>query len=250
MPEPVAIIGAPASPYVRKVLAALEIKGISYTLDPVVPFYGNDEFTRLSPLRRIPVLVDGDLVLPDSTVICEYLEDRHPTPPLLPRGPAARAHARWLEEFADTRMGDVFIWSLFSPAVSTPGIFNTERDEAAFARVVAEDLPPVMNLLEAEAPDDGFLTGTVSTADLSIAVHFANLRWARVGADLSAWPRTQAWVARTEQATPLGRITAFGERFLTTRFPDRPALFAEFGIPMAPTTLAGRVPRRGPMSVV
>ncbi len=250
MPDPLAIIGAPASPYVRKVLAALEIKGVPYSLDPVVPFYGNDEFTRLSPLRRVPVLVDGDLVLPDSTVICEYLEDRFATPPLLPRGPAARARARWLEEFADTRLGDVLIWSLFGPAVTSPGVFKTPRDEAALARVVAEDLPPLMDFLEAEAPEDGFLTGTVSTADLAVAAPFANLRWANVGADLSAWPRTRAWITRTEQATPLGRITAFGERFLTTRFPDRPALFAEFGIPMATTTVAAREPRRGPMTVL
>lgn len=250
MPEPVAIIGAPASPYVRKVLAALEIKGIPYTLDPVVPFYGNDEFTRLSPLRRVPVLVDGDLVLPDSTVICEYLEDRHATPPLLPRGPAARARARWLEEFADTRLGDVLIWSVFGPAITSPGVFKTPRDEVALSRVVAHDLPPLMDFLEAEAPEDGFLTGPVSTADLAIAAPFANLRWSDVGADLSAWPRTQAWVTRTEQATPLGRITAFGERFLTTRYADRPALFAEFGIPMATTTLAAREPRRGPMTVL
>ena len=107
MTHPVTIIGAPASPYVRKVLAVLELKRVPYRLDPVVPFFGTDEFTRLSPLRRVPVVIDGDLVLPDSTVICEYLDERHPTPPLMPRDPAARARARWLEEFADTRMGDV-----------------------------------------------------------------------------------------------------------------------------------------------
>ena len=57
------IIGSFVSPYVRKVLACLELKGLDYAVDPITPFYGNDEFERLSPLRRIPVLIDGELVL-------------------------------------------------------------------------------------------------------------------------------------------------------------------------------------------
>ena len=47
------IIGSHVSPYVRKVLVALGIKGLDYEIDPIVPFFGNDEFTRLSPLRPL-----------------------------------------------------------------------------------------------------------------------------------------------------------------------------------------------------
>ena len=46
------IIGSFVSPYVRKVLVCMEMKGIDYEVDPITPFFGNDEFTRLSPLRR------------------------------------------------------------------------------------------------------------------------------------------------------------------------------------------------------
>ena len=49
------IVGSYLSPDVRKVLVCLELKGIEYEVDHLVPFYGNDEFSRLSPLRRIPV---------------------------------------------------------------------------------------------------------------------------------------------------------------------------------------------------
>ena len=38
----------------------MNLKGLAYEVDPITPFFGNDEFERLSPLRRIPVLVDGD----------------------------------------------------------------------------------------------------------------------------------------------------------------------------------------------
>src|SRR3546814_6455128 len=47
------IIGSYVSPYVRKVLACLHLKGLAYEIDPITPFYGNEEFGRLSPLRGI-----------------------------------------------------------------------------------------------------------------------------------------------------------------------------------------------------
>src|SRR5215203_7539355 len=101
MSQPIRIVGSYASPYVRKVLVVLDLKGIPYEIDPIIPFMGNDAFSKLSPVRRIPVLIDDAVTLTDSTVICEYLDDRHPTPAVRPPGAVARARARWLEEFAD-----------------------------------------------------------------------------------------------------------------------------------------------------
>ena len=72
------IIGSYVSPYVRKVLACMNLKGLAYEVDPITPFFGNDEFERLSPLRRIPVLIDGDFSISDSTIFCEYLDEIYP----------------------------------------------------------------------------------------------------------------------------------------------------------------------------
>src|SRR6476620_6515428 len=80
--NPATIIGGPVSPYVRKVLAACEIKGVPYRLDPIVPFFGDDRFSEISPLRRIPVLIDEEVTLCDSSVICQYLDEKYPSPPL------------------------------------------------------------------------------------------------------------------------------------------------------------------------
>ena len=92
--ELVTIVGSYISPYVRKVLVFLDLKGVRYQIDPIVPFFGNEQFTRISPVRRIPVLVDGDVTLSDSTVICEYLEDRYPQLSLYPDTPKERTRAR------------------------------------------------------------------------------------------------------------------------------------------------------------
>ena len=133
--QPATIIGGPASPFVRKVLAVCEMKGVPYRLDPIVPFFGNDAFGDISPLRRIPVFIDDQVSLCDSTVICEYLEERYPSPALLPATPAERARARWIEEFADTRMGDVFIWRIFYEAVVNPSVWQRTLQQK-FGRLI------------------------------------------------------------------------------------------------------------------
>src|SRR6059036_3571994 len=162
MADPVLIVGSYLSPYVRKVLVFLHLKRIPYTIDPIIPFMGDDRFTRLSPLRRIPVLVDGDLTLTDSSVICQYLEDRHPEPALYPGDVAARARARWIEEFADSRMGDVFIWRLFNQLAIRPFVWGEPTDTELVARTLAEDVPQVLDYLESQLPPQGFAFGNIS----------------------------------------------------------------------------------------
>ena len=189
LPTPATIIGGPVSPYVRKVLAVCEMKGVPYQVDPIVPFFGDDRFSELNPLRRIPVYIDDQVSVSDSTVICEYLEERFPTPALLPRTPAERARARWIEEFADTRMGDVFIWRIFYEAVINPFIWQRPRDKEKIARAVAEELPEVMGHLERLAPASDFLFGAVSIADISVAVFFATCGGRACSLHPSAGPR-------------------------------------------------------------
>jgi glutathione S-transferase len=74
--EAARVIGSYLSPYVRKVLVFLDLKGLAYEIDPIIPFMGDQRFTQLSPTRRIPVLIDDRVSLADSSVICQYLEER------------------------------------------------------------------------------------------------------------------------------------------------------------------------------
>ena len=248
-PKPATIIGAPVSPYVRKVLAVCELKGVSYEVDPIVPFFGNDTFSELNPLRRIPVLIDDQVSVSDSTVICEYLEERYPVPALLPKSPADRARARWIEEFADTRMGDVFIWRIFYEAVINPFIWQRPREKEKIARTVAEELPEVMGHLERLAPQSGFLFGDLSLADISVAVLFRNLTWARVQPDAERWPTTLAWVERTTAVPALAKITRIADRLAQTPLDQHRAVAAEIGLALTESTVAAAAPRRGPMTV-
>jgi len=243
------IVGSYLSPYVRKVLACLEIKGIAYEVDPIVPFFGDDRFSKLSPLRRIPVLVDGDLVLTDSSVICQYIEDLQPSPALLPADIRDRARARWLEEFADTRMGDVFIWRLFNQIAIRPSVWGEKGDRALVDRTLKEDVPAVLDYLEAEAPVEGFRFGALGLADIAPACFFRTVGFVRIQIDGDRWPRTAAWMGRTLASPAFTRLAALEDTVLRIPVPQQRDALKAAGAPIAADTFGTATPRRGVMPI-
>ena len=101
------LYSGPLSLFARKVEIALREKGLAFER-VMVPFsqergYApkHPDVLAANPKGQVPVLVDGDLTLFDSTVILEYLEDAYPDPPLYPAGARARAACRLLELLAD-----------------------------------------------------------------------------------------------------------------------------------------------------
>ena len=244
---PLRIIGSFVSPYVRKVLACLELKGIAYEVDPITPFFGNDEFERLSPLRRIPVLIHGDVALSDSSVICAYIDENWPENPLLPSSPADRARARWLEEYADTRLGDLLIWSLFYQRVVRPLVWGEPTDEERVARTLSEDLPRALDYLEAELPADDFLFGAIGLADISIATFFRNGSYAGFTADAARWPRLAAFVERTLAHPCFAATLPFEDVQRSADVKGRRQALIDAGAPLTAETLGVREARRGMM---
>lgn len=243
------IVGSYLSPYVRKVLVCLDIKGIAYEIDPIVPFYGNDEFARLSPVRRIPVLIDDSVTLVDSSVICEYLDERYPEPSLFPKGPQLRARARWLEEFADTRMGEVFIWRLFNQLVIRRFVWGETPDEQVLRKTREEDIPQVLDYLEGELPPAGFLFGAICLADIAVASFFRNASFARFSIDAGRWPTTASFVARVLNHASFAKLRPFEELLLRTPIANHRAALKDAGAPISADTLGASVPRRGMLTI-
>jgi glutathione S-transferase len=244
---PVRIVGSYLSPFVRKVLACLDLKGLAYEIDPIPPFFGDDRFTQLSPLRRVPVLSDDLVTLADSSVIVQYLEERYPQPALLPADIADRARARWLEEYADTRIADVLVWGVFRKAVLEPGIFGTKRDIESIERILRDELPGVLDYLEANLPRDGFLFGTPGIADISLAVSFRNLGFARQRIDAERWPVTASFVDRVLALPCLTKLQPFEELLMRTPVAKQRAALLEAGAPLTAETIGGETPRPGAM---
>lgn len=158
-----------------------------------------------NPRGQVPTLVDGDLVLYDSTVVLEWLEERHPEPPLLPTGADARARARLLEDEGDFLMNGAVAellaqsWRLKDPA---------DRDEAAFAAAAAK-LHAAFDRLEATLADGrAWLAGDAfSVADLSL--HFVVAFASFFGVPpTKSHPHLAAWQARMNARPSVARETA------------------------------------------
>jgi glutathione S-transferase len=101
----ITLYDAARCPYCARVRIALAEKGIAY--EPVAidlssrPAWLYDK----NPAGKVPVLEEDTLVLPESVVIMEYLEERFPEPALLPADPAARALERWRVHRFDDELG-------------------------------------------------------------------------------------------------------------------------------------------------
>ena len=241
------IIGSYVSPYVRKVLVCMELKALDYEVDPITPFFGNDEFRRLSPLCRIPVLIDGALVLTDSSVIAEYLDEQFPGPRLLPKEPKERARARWLEEFADSRLGDVFIWGLFYPKMVHPRVWGEPGDQDRIERTLADDLPNALDYLEGELPDNGYLFGEIGLADIAVASFFRNGSYAGFVPDESRWPRTSRFVDLVLRHPAFQRLHQLELIQLSTTIEGRRQALLDAGAKLTVETYGQREPRKGVM---
>ena len=196
------LYGAPQSPFVRKARIVLEEKGLPYALEPLVP--------GLHPLGKMPVLRDGDTVVPDSSVIAAYLERKHPSPALLPADPAELAKALFLEEYADARMaegmGPIVLERLIKPRMLGQKADEArlkELQEAAAARwfgkstsTGGQPLPSVMDYLESQLPADrDTVLARFSIADVALGAHLGWLVPAGLEFDARRWPKTARYAA-------------------------------------------------------
>lgn len=190
------VYGINASPFVRKVRVVLAEKGIAYDLDPVIPVNVSDDFRKMSPLGKIPVFQDGDHTLCDSSVICGYLERKHPQPALYPTDPYQYGRALWFEEYGDSALVQVIGPKIFFQKVIAPAFFNRPTDEEIVNKALTEELPPLLTYLESQL-DGEYLAGSVfSIGDIGIVTQFVNLSHAGYGVDAGKWPKLAKYVER------------------------------------------------------
>jgi glutathione S-transferase len=196
----IVVLGGSVSPFVRKVRVFLAEKNQDYQLEQVNPFAPPEGWREISPLGRIPAMKDGERVINDSSVICQYLERRFPTPALYPSDDFDFARALWIEEYMDGGFVPVSGPRIFLSLVLRPLISRKPADEAAEAaarEVVEKELPPFFDYLERQLGErDFFVGGRLSIADISVASPFVNLRHAGVAPERRRWPRLRGFLDR------------------------------------------------------
>jgi glutathione S-transferase len=198
------------SPFSGKVRIALDEKGVAIE-EEQLPITRQRILEKpkamldANPRGQVPTLVNGDFVLYDSTVILEWLEERHPEPPLLPRGIEARARARLLEDEGDAIMnGPVMQLLAQTYRLTDPA----QRNQAEYDAAVA-GLHAAFDRLEALLSDGRtWLAGDAFTvADLSMSFPIAFARF--FGAPPTpSHPRLAAWLARVSARPSVARETA------------------------------------------
>ena len=210
------LLGSPVSPFVRKVRVALAEKGIKYDHDPVVPFNQPAEYFEISPLGKSPAMIDEGKPLSDSSIILAYLEKKHPEPALYPKEAYEYARALWFEEYGDSALTQNLTGTVFFQRVIAPRFFNRPTDEAIIAKAIETDIPKCFDYLEKELGSKEYLAGgAFSIADIGIATHFVNAKFAGYEVDAKRWPKLGAYAGRilgrpSFQGTIKEEAAAFG----------------------------------------
>lgn len=211
------VYGAPLSPFVRKLRLCLAEKGLDYQLEIVLPFgHQPDWYRELSPLGRIPAIKDGDFDLADSSVICQYLEDKHPDRLCLQgQNAEQRARVRWLEKYADYELAPLSTFTVFRNRVLKPSM-GRPCDEAAVQSALSEKLPPHFDYLEQCLGDAEYFVGdSLSLADLAFACQLVNLEHGDEQLDAQRWPKLAALYTRIKARPSMQAILPGEQKTLT-----------------------------------
>lgn len=194
------LMGANVSPYVRKVRVLLAEKGLAYEYEPVSPFAPPANWRDISPLGKIPAFMDGGKVVNDSSVICQYIERKNKTAPMLPADDDGYIQALWLEEYIDGGFSAVAGAKVFFPLIVAPLRSKAPPDATAraeAAKVVAEEVPAFWAYMEAQLGDNQFfVNNTLTLADIAIASIHVNLLHAQVKVDAARFPKLAAFMER------------------------------------------------------
>jgi glutathione S-transferase len=196
------------SPFARKVRMVLEHKGLAFeALDGLTPA-GHARLATVNPRLEVPVLLDGELVVINSSHIVAYLEHRYPTRSVYPSDPAARVAALAWERTADTLLDAI------THDVSNGGFgFPPDTRPAGLLEAARADLAPLYADLERTLADREFLCGALSIADLALFPQLTAVKFLDIAFDGATHPHLLAWYKRLRQldvcAADLARIQAF-----------------------------------------
>jgi len=181
---------------------ALHEKGLAYervTLNLAKKDQKRPEFLKLNPYGKVPVLDDDGKVLFESCIINEYLDEKYPDPPLMPKDPYQRGRGRVLVDYGLNYMHEPY-WALRGEMLKQ----ESERN-AAVVEEKRQALRHLMQYLEAALADQPYFLGAMSLTDIDLLPRF--LRMESYGAlPTAALPRLSAWLQRMKERPSVRRI--------------------------------------------
>lgn len=211
------IHGSALSPFTRKVtLVALE-KNISFESKDLNPYSPPPSFDEMSPLKRIPVLQDGDYILNDSSAISAYLDAAYSVmhKALLPEDPKTRGYVLWIEEYADTALFEDISEGVFRPIFITQ-LLGKPVATATVQDAIANRLPVPLGYLETQLIGKTFFAEErLTLADIAVYAQLANLEHSQHLPDPSVYPNLMAHYDRMNSRGPVAELFTFETQYLS-----------------------------------
>jgi glutathione S-transferase len=158
-----------------------------------------------------------------------------------------RAKARWLEEYADSRMGEVFIWHYYNQLVIKRFVWGQQPDQYVLQQAIEQEIPEILNYLERTVPEEGFIFGLISIADIALSAFFRNLFFARYRIDRKRWPKTSDFVTYMHQQPMFKKLMPYEEISLSTTIIKHREKLLKAGAPLTVHSFATPTPRQGIM---
>jgi glutathione S-transferase len=184
-----------SSPNCQRVKVVLAEKKLPYETIPIDLKKGEQkkaEFLKLNPYGKVPVLIDGATVLYESLIINEYLDEKYPEPPLMPKDHAKRAKIRILTDYGMNHV-DVPYQKIRRELLKD----EKERDQETIAKAKS-DLKNLLQRLEREIGSEPYLAGEFSLVDAALIPRFIRMEGMGVLPD-AALSKLGGWLNRMKE---------------------------------------------------
>ena len=197
----------PLSPYARKVRLVLTEKRLAFELRTEKPWDRRPDYLKANPSGTVPTLMDEDLAVPDSSVICEYLEEAYPDTPLLGRTLAERVEVRRLVAWLDGQFAQEVTRHLYGEKI-VKRMSGAGQPNASALRVGFLNLQTHLSYIGWLAETRKWLGGSaISLADMAAAAHLSTLDFCG-DVDWSVSQPARDWYARMKSRPSFRPILA------------------------------------------
>ncbi len=181
-----------SSPNCQRVKVVLAEKNLPYEIVPIdlrAQEQKTPAYLKMNPYGKVPVLTDDGTVLYESCIINEYLEEKYPTPPLLPRDPAQKARARILIDYGMAHFDGPY------QKLRMELMKDAKEQNAQIVASAKTDLKKLLQRFEDEIGDKQYLIGDFSLVDADLLPRFTRLEGFGVLPD-PALPRLGKYLER------------------------------------------------------
>jgi glutathione S-transferase len=191
-----------SSPNCQRVKIVLAEKNLPYEIVPVdlrAQEQKTPEYLKLNPYGKVPVLTDDGTVLYESCIINEYLDEKYPSPPLMPKDPAKKAKGRILIDYGmahfDSPYQKLRMELMKEQKDQNPQIIDTAKG----------DLKRLLKRFEDELAEQDYLIGDFSLVDADLLPRFTRLEGFGVLPD-PALPRLAKYLERVKARSSVKAI--------------------------------------------